>query len=97
MYQKSKLHDVRFLWYEVRQNFVILGHFSLFYPSADPENQNFEKLKKKTRRYYHFTDVDHKGRSDDVWILRYGGLWTEFFVILDHFFPFSPLTTFRVP
>ena len=47
MYQKSQLYDVRLLRYEVRQNFVILGHFSLFYPPADPENQNFEKLKKK--------------------------------------------------
>ena len=26
--------------------FVILGHFLPFYPPDDPENQNFEKLKK---------------------------------------------------
>ena len=26
--------------------FVILGHFLAFYPPNDPENQNFEKMKK---------------------------------------------------
>ena len=29
-----------------RQFFVILYRFLLFYPSMDPENQNFEKMKK---------------------------------------------------
>ena len=30
--------------------FVILGHFLPF----NPKNQNFEKMKKKAQRYYHF-------------------------------------------
>ena len=29
-----------------KQYFVILGHFLPFYPSNNPENQNFEKMKK---------------------------------------------------
>ena len=60
VYQKSQLHDVRFLRYGVRQTefFVILGHFLPFYhPHShvspnDPENQNFEKKRKNTWRYY---------------------------------------------
>ena len=35
-------------------------HFRLFfpfYPSNNPENQNFEKMKKNTWRYYHFLHV----------------------------------------
>ena len=31
---------------ETDRIFVILGHFLLFQPPTDPENQNFEKLKK---------------------------------------------------
>ena len=29
-----------------RLKLVILGHFLPFYPSNDPENQNFQKMKK---------------------------------------------------
>ena len=52
MYQKSQLYDVRFLRYGVRQTefFVILGHFLPFNPLMDPENQNFEKMKKKQKQ-----------------------------------------------
>ena len=67
--------------------FVILGRFLPFYPAMDPENQNFEKMKKKKtpEDIYHFTNVYHKWQSYDVWFLRYGVQWTEFFVILDYF------------
>ena len=40
--------------------FVILDRFFPFYPSNNQKNQNFEKMKKKTWRYYHFTQVYHK-------------------------------------
>ena len=52
MYQKSQLYDVRFLRYGVTQTefFVILGHFLPFNPLMDPENQNFEKMKKKKQK-----------------------------------------------
>ena len=36
--------------------------------------------------------VYHKWRSYDVWFLTYGAQQTEFFVILDNFLPFYPLT-----
>ena len=52
-----------FLRYKARQTefFVILDHFLLFHcPPDNLENQNFEKLEKNTRRYYHFTHVHHK-------------------------------------
>ena len=70
----------------------IVCHFGPFFcPSTpNPKNQNFEKIKKNTWRYYHFTNVYHKWQSYDVWFLRYGAWQTEFFVILDHFLPFYP-------
>ena len=42
--------------------FVILGHFLPFYPTNNPKNQNFEKMKKKknTWRYHYFTQVELK-------------------------------------
>ena len=48
VYQKSQSYDVQFLTYALRQTefFVILDHFLLFYPPMDPENLNFEKMKK---------------------------------------------------
>ena len=63
--------------------------FALFHPN-NPKNQNFEKMKKNSRRYFHVTHVYHKWQSYDVWFLRYGVWWTEFFVILNHFLPFYP-------
>ena len=48
MCQKPHSYDVQFLRYRVRETefFVILGHFLPFEPPNDPENQNFEKMKK---------------------------------------------------
>ena len=44
-------------------------------------------------RYYCFTHECHKLQSYLVWFLRYGAQQTKFFVMLDHFLPFHPLTT----
>ena len=80
-----------------RQNFfVILDCFFPFYPPMDPENQNFEKMKKNTWRHYHFTNVYHKWQSYDVWFLRYGVQQTEFFVIWTLFCSFTLLTTWKI-
>ena len=38
----------------------------------------------------------HKWQSYDVWFLKYGVQWTEFFIIMDHFLPFYPLTTRKI-
>ena len=47
-------------WYimDDRQNFfVILGYFLPFYPSNNPENQNFEKMKKAPGDIIIYTSV----------------------------------------
>ena len=61
-----------------------------------PEKLNFEKMKKMTRDIIILHHVYHKWRSYDVWFLRYWVWRTEFFVILDHFLPFYPLTTWKI-
>ena len=68
--------------------FVILGHFLPFDPPNNPKNQNFEKMKKSTWRYHHFTQVYHKWQSYDIWFLRYQMQQTNFFVIFGHFLAF---------
>ena len=47
MYHKWQSHDVWFLRYGAWRTkfFVILDHILLFYPSKNPKNQNFEKVK----------------------------------------------------
>ena len=94
VYHKWRSYDIWFLKYKVQQTeiFVILGHFLPFQPLDNLENQNFN-IEKNTWRYYYFTHLHHKWQSYDVWFLRYGVQWTEFFVILDCFLPFYPLTT----
>ena len=47
---------------------------------------------KRTCRYYTFTYAHHKSRSYDVWFLKYKVQTPKFFVILDLFFFFCPLT-----
>ena len=89
MYQKSWSDDVWFPRYGVQkiEFFVIMDCFLLFYPLMDPENQNFEKMKKKiTYRYYHFTNVYHKWQSYDTWFFRYGVQQTKLFVIFGPLF-----------
>ena len=65
--------------------FVILDHVL-------PWTQKIKIFKKwkKPWRYYHFRQVYHTWQSYDVWFLRYGAGWTEFFVILEHFSHFYP-------
>ena len=57
VYYKWRSYDIWFLKYKVRQTeiFNILGHFLLFQPLGNLENQSFEKLKKNSWRYYRFT------------------------------------------
>ena len=40
--------------------------------------------------------VYHKWRSYDTWFLKYKVQKTEIFIILGHFFPFRPLTTWKI-
>ena len=94
MHQKSQSYDVGFLRYGVRQTkfFVIMDRFLPFYPPMDPENKNFEKMKKEleeiiilqmftinvSHMIYGFSDIECNRQN--------------FFVILDCFLPFYPPT-----
>ena len=89
MHHKWQSYDAWFLRYGVRRTcFVILGHFLLFYPTNNLQNQNFQKNEKNLRRHYHFTHV---------WFLRTGLWWTEFFAILDNFLLFYPTNNLENP
>ena len=98
MYHKQQSHNVWFLRYWAQQSkfFVILDHFLPFYPPKNPRNQNFEKMKKKPRRYI---IILHKCTINDnhdwwcivleIWsvtdrIFCYFGL---FFALLPHWQP----------
>ena len=92
MYHKWRSYDAWFLrsWAWRTELFVILDLSLPFYPRNNPKNHNsknneIKKKQKKTWRYYHFTHVYQKWQSYDIWFLRYGAWWTEFFAILDHF------------
>ena len=91
VYQKSQLYDVRFLRYRVRQTgfFVILGYFCPFTPPPNnPENQNFEKMRKIPGDIIlHICTINEN--HYDVWFLRYGAQQTKFVVFLGHFLPLA--------
>ena len=92
MYKKSQSHDVWFLIYGVQQTefFVIIDHFLPFYHPMDPENQNFENVKKTlediitlqmftindSHMIYGFSDIEYNRQN--------------VFVILDLILPFYP-------
>ena len=98
VYQKSQSYDVWFLRYGVWQTecFVIMDHFLPFYPPMDPENQNFEKMKKTpediiilqmctindNHMMYGSWDMEHDGQN-------FLSFWTVFC-------PFTPLTTWKI-
>ena len=92
---------MKIIWYmalEIKgttEFFAILGHFLPFDPPNNPKNHNFEKNEKQAWRFYYFTLAYHKWQSYDKWILRYWAWLTEFFVILGHFFPYAPRTTWK--
>ena len=97
MYQKSQSYDVWFLRYGVWQTefFSTMDHFMPFYPLWTQKIKILKKWK-NTWRYYHLTNVYHKQQSYHVWFLRYGVRLTHFFVILDSFLPFTPLTAQKI-
>ena len=93
VYHKWRSYDTWFLKYKMWQTeiFVILGHFLLFQPLNNLENQNFN-IEKNAYRYYNFTHLHHKWQWY-VWFLRYGAQQTfschygPFFALL---LPMSP-------
>ena len=73
------------IWSATDKIFVILDNFLPIW-----------KNEKNAWGYYYFTLMYHKWWSYDVWFLRYEVQRTEFFVILDHFLPFSPLRILKI-
>ena len=71
--------------------FVILGHFSPFYPTNNPKNENFEKMEKKPPEISPFyTCVP---QMTPAWCLMFGAQ-KILFVIFDFFFySLTSLTT----
>ena len=92
----TKTH-IHFLRYGVRQNFLsfwaIFCHFTP--PPDDPENQNFQKKKMPGDIILSYTHVYHKGKSYDIWFLKYKVKQTEIchFVL---FFALSALTNQKI-
>ena len=98
MYQKSQSYDVWFLQYGVQQTefSVIMDCFLPFFPPMDPENQNFEKMKKTlediiilqmftindSHMIYGFSDMECNRQN-------FLSFWTIFC-------PFTPLTTQKI-
>ena len=77
-----------------RQNFLVF--WNIFCPFYNPENYNFEKMKKNTWRYHHFTIVYQKS-----WLYAYCS-WDmmhdrcNYFSFWVFFFPFTPLTVHKI-
>ena len=92
VYQKSQSYDVWFLRYGVQQTefFVITDRF------FGPRKSKFWKNEKNTWRHDHFPNFYHKWQSYDIWFFRYGVEQTKYFVILDLFCLFTPLTTWKI-
>ena len=63
--------------------------FFLFTPLTTKKSKILKKWKKHLE-ILSFYKVYHKWQSYDVWFMRYGAWWIEFFVILDWFLHFYP-------
>ena len=98
VYQQSSWYDLQFLRYRVQQTEI--GNYGSFFALLPPllKTQKIRILKKWKNcwRYHHFTQVQQNPQSYDVQFLRHGVRQTEFFVILDHFLAFYPLTTWKI-
>ena len=74
--------------------FVILGHLLPFYHPNSPKNENIKKMKNKTWRYCHYTQVYQKSWSWAILFVRYGTRRMQFlFFILGYFLPFYSLNS----
>ena len=76
---------------------IIFCHFRPFFallPLYGPKKSKFSKKQKKYLKILSFSK--DKSQSYDIWFLRYGVQWTECFVILGHFCPFTPLTAQKI-
>ena len=97
VYHKWQLYDAWFLRYRAWRTelFVTLDHFLPFYHFNNLKNQNFEKLKEKTPRdiILHKCPINGHHMMYGSWNMKRDA---QIFVILDRFFPFTPLTTWEI-
>ena len=104
MYQKSQYLMYSSWDTEWDRIFCYYGPYFALLPTPyllnDFENQSSERKKKMKKMpadiillYIH---VYHKWISYDIWFQKYKMQQTEIFVILGHFFPFSPLKTWKI-
>ena len=102
MYHKWQSYDVWVLryWVWLTEFFVILDRFlPCTPPSNNPKNKTFEKIKKKRRRYHHFTQMYQKSWSYATLFLRSIQCMTDVIRIFHFgimFCPFTPLTTPKI-
>ena len=84
---------------EISSFYTCVRHFGSFFallPPNNPENQYLKKNEKIIWRCHHFALVYQKSQSYDVCFLTYGVQQTYFFVILGHFWSFTPLLTLKI-
>ena len=92
VHQKPQSCKAQFLVYRVRQAklFVILATFCPFYTLSTQKNQNFKKMKIASGDVIilHICTKNHNHMMYASWDMEWD---TQFFVILGHFCPFTPL------
>ena len=98
VYHKWRSYHIWFLKYKARQTefFVILGHFLPFHPRDNPENQHFEKIKKKPGDIIILDNTkNHDHMLHCSWDTARNGcnFYFSFWAI---FCPFIPLTTQKI-
>ena len=96
---KNRNHEIGFLRYGTQQTefFVILNHFLPFYPPNNPENQNFEKMKKMSRYIIilNMCTINENHMMYSSWDMEHNR--QNFFSFWTVFCPFTPLTQPRKP
>ena len=95
---KWQSYDAWFLSYRVRwtEFFVILDYFFHFYPPNNPENQNFEKIKKLLRDIIilHRCNINDNHMMYDSWDTKCN--WQNFLSFWTIFCPFTHQTTQKI-
>ena len=86
---------VRYCFKLLFQTFFALLSSPLPLPPNNPENQNFEKLKKSFGDLIivHLCTKTHNHMTYASWGMEWN---RQFFVILGHFFPYTPLLTQKI-
>ena len=93
MYHKWRSYDIWFLKYKLHRQ-KLLSFWAIFCPFSPLTTWKIKilTLKKTHFRYYHFTQVQHKWQSYDVWFLRYQ-VRHNFLPLWTIFCPFNSLAT----